>query len=370
MTNIKIAEVWGIPIGFHPSWLLVVALLTWSLAAGYFPTEYPGWDPVGYWAVGVVTTLLAFGSVLFHELGHSWVALRNGLPIRSITLFVFGGVAQIGREPAAPGAEFRIAIAGPLTSIALAAGFSGVWLLAHGVEPVAAPAIWLARINLTVGLFNLLPGFPLDGGRLLRALVWWRTGNLQRATRTAAVTGQIVATGFIVIGIMTALRGNVVSGVWIALIGWFLENAASQTLAQANVGETLRGVSVGQTMSRECPRVGGDVRLERLVRDEVLGAGRRCFFVTDDGRLRGMLTLGDIKAVPREAWGQTAVEDVMKPVDALRVIRPEDDLLVALRSMEETNVAQLPVISDGRLVGAIGREQILRYLGARAELGM
>jgi Zn-dependent protease len=370
MTGFRITEVWGIPIRLHPSWLLVFALLTWSLASGYFPIAHPGWDAATCWAVGVVTALLAFGSILVHELGHSWVALRNGLPIRSITLFVFGGVAQIGREPAAPGAEFRIAIAGPLTSVALAAMFGGVWLLAGGVELVAAPAVWLARINLSVGLFNLLPGFPLDGGRILRALVWWRTGSLPRATRAAGFTGQLVAWGFIVLGIIAALRGNVVGGVWMALIGWFLENAATQSRAQASVGEALRGVRVEQTMSRECPRVSGDVSLERLVQDEVLGAGRRCFFVTDDGRLRGLLTLGDIKGVPRERWGHTPVEDVMTPVEKLRVIRPEEDLLVALRSMDETSVAQLPVISGGELVGAVGREQILRYLSARAELGM
>ena len=368
--GVKIAEVWGIPIAVHPSWLVVFALFAWSLAQGYFPIEYPGWGMVTYWAVGAATALLVFGSVLVHELGHSWVALRNGLPIRGITLFVFGGVAEIGREAATPGAEFRIALAGPLTSFALAALFAGARLAAGEVDVVAAPAFWLARINATVALFNLLPGFPLDGGRVLRAIMWRTTGSFERATRTAALTGRVVANGFILLGILAALRGNVVGGVWIALIGWFLENAARQTGAQVGTAALLRGVTVGQVMTRECPRVPGDMRLERLVHDEVLAGGRRCFFVVDADRLRGLLTLGDIRAIPRERWSVTPVEQVMTPLAKLASVTPRDDLLVALRAMDETGVGQLPVVDDAALVGAVGREQVLRYIAARAELGV
>lgn len=368
--GVKIAEVWGIPIAVHPSWLVIFALFAWSLARGYFPIEYPGWDAATYWAVGAVTALLAFGSVLVHELGHSRVALRNGLPIRGITLFVFGGVAQIGREAATPGAEFRIAIAGPLTSFALAGLFAGARVLAGEVDVVAAPAFWLARINATVALFNLLPGFPLDGGRVLRAIVWQKTGSFERATRAAALTGRVVANGFILLGILGVLRGNVMGGVWIALIGWFLENAARQTGAQVGAAALLRGVTIGQAMTRECPRVPGDMSLERLVHDEVLAAGRRCFFVVDADRLRGVLTLGDVKAIPRERWSVTPVEQAMTPLAKLASVTPRDDLLVALRTMDETGVGQLPVVEDGKLVGAVGREQVLRYIAARAELGV
>jgi Zn-dependent protease len=194
--GVKIAEVWGIPIAVHPSWLVIFALFAWSLARGHFPIEYPGWDTLTYWIVGAITALLAFGSVLVHELGHSWVALRNGLPIRGITLFVFGGVAQIGREAATPGAEFRIAIAGPLTSFGLAALFVAARVLSGEVDVAAAPALWLARINTTVALFNLLPGFPLDGGRLLRAVVWQATGSCRRGQGPAGgryVCGDVIA---------------------------------------------------------------------------------------------------------------------------------------------------------------------------------
>ncbi len=367
---VKVTEIWGIPIGIHFSWALIFSLLTWSLAAGYFPAEYPGWAGPTYWLVSVLTSLLFFGSVLVHELGHSWVALRNAIPIRGITLFVFGGVAQIAREPASPGVEFRIAIAGPLTSLALAGVFAGAWVLARDIAVLAAPATWLARINSTVALFNLAPGFPLDGGRLFRALVWRWTGSLQRATQTASLAGQFLAFGLIGFGILTVLRGDVVGGAWIALIGWFLENAAAASQAQAAVSGLLRGVTVAQAMSRECPRVAPDRTLEQVVQEEVLGAGRRCFFVTDDGRLRGLLTLHQMKAIPRERWGQVRAEEVMTPVDRLTAVTPQEGLLDALQKMDDANVAQMPVVGDHELLGMIGREQILHYVRVRAELGM
>ena len=191
--RLTIAWIWGIPISVHVSWLLVFALVAGSLAAGYFPERQPGWGAATRWVLGALTSLAFFASVLVHELGHSRVALRHGIPIRGITLFVFGGVAQIGREPGSPGAEFRIAIAGPLTSLALAALFGGVGTVGGSMALVSVPALWLARINLAVALFNLLPGFPLDGGRVLRAAVWAWTGSFDRANRAAAASGELLA---------------------------------------------------------------------------------------------------------------------------------------------------------------------------------
>lgn len=365
-----VATVWGIPIRLHFSWFLVFGLVTWSLAGGYFPVEYPGWAQSAYWLVGAVTSLLFFGSILVHELGHSWVALRNAIPIKSITLFIFGGVAQVGREPTSPGIEFRIAIAGPLTSLGLAGLFGAAWLVAREVALLEAPAIWLARINLMVALFNLIPGFPLDGGRVLRAIVWRWTASLHRATLAASFSGQLLAFGLIAFGIVGGLRGNVLGGVWMVLIGWFLQNAAAASHAQANLRELLRGVTVAQAMTRECRSVGRDSTLEQLVREEVLGAGRRCFFVMDDGHLRGLLTLHEVRAVARERWGEVAVADVMVPAERLASIGPEAELLVALEKMDDAGVAQMPVVEGGRLLGLIGREQILHYVRIRAELGM
>lgn len=370
MGRFEIAEVWGIPIRVHFSWLLVFGLVTWSLAAGYFPHEYPGWAARAYWAVGAVTALVFFASILVHELGHSWVALRNGIPIRSITLFVFGGVAQIAREPGAPGVELRIAIAGPATSFLLAGLFAGIWQVVRDVPILAAPAIWLARINFMVAAFNLIPGFPLDGGRLLRALVWRWTGSLRRASEAASFLGQLVAFAFIGWGIFTVLGGDVIGGMWIAFIGWFLQNAAAASRAEVNLREMLRDVTVGHAMTRDCRRVERGASLDRVVHEEVLGAGRRCFVVTEDGRLVGLLTLHEIKAVPKDRWAVVTVGEVMTPADKVTTVDPKTDLLTALEKMDDANVAQMPVVEAGELLGMIGREQVLHYVRVRGELGM
>jgi Zn-dependent protease len=367
---VTIAKVWGVPIVVNPSWLVIFAIFTWSFATGDFPAAYPGWHAVTRWVVAAILALLAFASVLVHELGHSWVALRHGLPIRRITLFVFGGVAEIGREAATPAAEVRIAVAGPLTSLALAACFGLVGLVARDVDVVAAPAGWLVRINATVAIFNLMPGFPLDGGRVLRAIAWRRTGSFEEATRTAAFSGRVVGIGLILLGLLMLLAGNLSGGVWVAAIGWFLDNAARQTGHEVRTGSLLRGVSVAQVMGDECRRVSPGLKLDQLVDTEVLGAGRRCFFVVDHDRLSGLLTLADIKGIPRERWSVTSVQDAMTPLVKLRSVGSRDDALTALRTMDEADVAQLPVLEDGRLIGAVGREQVLRYIAARSELGV
>jgi Zn-dependent protease len=368
--RLRVLKVWGIPIVVHFSWFLVFGLVTWSLALGYFPPEYPGWAPGTYWLAGAVTSLAFFGSIVVHELGHSLIALRNGITIRRITLFIFGGLAQIEREPGAPGAEFRIAIAGPATSLGLAALFAGAWLLGRRVPLVAAPAIWLARINFMVAVFNLIPGFPLDGGRILRAVVWRWTGSARRATRTASLAGELVAFGLMGVGILRGLGGDVLGGAWMVLIGWFLQNAAAASYAEAGLRELLGAATVAQAMTRQCPRVTSDRTLDRLVHEEVLGAGRRCFVVADNGRLLGLLTLHEIKAVPRERWGRVTAADIMMPVDKLTAVAPEEDLLGALAKMDDARVGQMPVVAGGTLLGMIDREQILHYVRIRSELGM
>jgi Zn-dependent protease len=239
-------RVWGIPIGIHPSWLVVFALVSWSLAAGYFPEAHPGWSRLTYWLAGSVTSLLLFASVVVHELGHAWVARRAGLPIAGITLFLFGGVARIVREPSSPGVELRIALAGPVTSLTLALGFAAVWVIAQPVEVVAAAALWLVRINTGVALFNLVPGFPLDGGRVLRAVAWWWTGRFRDASRVAAHAGQVVALGLIGLGVLLVWRGQLVNGVWTAFVGWFLQNAAASTFAETDLRERLQQTTVSR----------------------------------------------------------------------------------------------------------------------------
>jgi Zn-dependent protease len=367
---LKVGEIWGIKIGIHPSWLIVFALITWALAGGQLPAEYPGWTAMAYWRLAIVTSVLFFTSIVIHELGHARVALAHGLPIAGITLFVFGGVASMTREPKTPRVEFRVAAAGPATSLLLAALFAAVSALMSDVVVIAASASWLARINFALALFNLVPAFPLDGGRVFRALVWSWTGSLERATAISGFAGQFVASALIALGIFMALSDNVVSGVWMALIGWFLHHAAATSQAQATVKGLLRGVSVAHAMTRECPRVGREWTLERLVREEVLGAGRRCFFVTDNGHLHGLLTVHELKAVPRDQWGELTVGDVLTPLEKLTVVTPDDDLAVALEKMNDARVAQVPVVEGRTLVGMVGREQILHYLTVRSELGV
>jgi Zn-dependent protease len=365
-----LGRVWGITIVVHPSWLLVFALVTWSLAAGYFPHASPQLSPVTTWIVAIATSLAFFASVLVHELGHARVALRYGIPIRSITLFIFGGVAQIAREASSASVELRVALAGPLTSFALALVFLGAGLLTRGVDTLATPLAYLARINAMVAVFNLVPGFPLDGGRVLRALVWWWTGSFERATRLASMLGQAVGSLFVVAGLVTMFRGDVVDGIWLALIGWFLQNAAAASDGQRRLAHVLGDVRVSQAMSRDCAPVTRGTTLERLVNEEVLGAGRRCFVVLDDGTLAGLLTLHEIKAVPRERWSTVTVADVLVPADRLTTVGPDDHLLAALEKLDDARVAQVPVVSGGRLMGMLGRDQILRYIRARAELAV
>lgn len=369
-SSLKLGKLWGIPIGLHLSWFLVFGLITWSLAAGYFPLEYPQLTPAAYWLLGGVTSVLFFASVLLHELGHSILALRNQVPVHSITLFIFGGVARISREPRTPGAEFRIAIAGPLTSLALALGFGGLWLLDRHVPYLAAPSLWLARINLILATFNMIPGFPLDGGRVLRSIVWKFTGNYLRATQIASSAGQLFALGFIAIGILTMLRGNFLNGLWLVFIGWFLQNAAANSYSQANLRHLLHGVRVSQVMSAECPRVPVQMPLNRLVNDYVLTGGNRCFLVTEGDQLRGILTLRDISKVQRASWDLITTREAMQPWEKLIQVTPEMELMDALQKMDDHNVAQMPVLKDDRLMGMLSRDQVLHYIRLRGEIGV
>jgi Zn-dependent protease/CBS domain-containing protein len=368
--RLTIARIWGIPISVHVSWLLVFALVTYSLAVGYFPERHPEWGAATRWALGALTSLAFFACILVHELGHSRVALRNGIPIRGITLFVFGGVAQISRDAASPGAEFRIAIAGPLTSLGLAALFAGIGAAAGSVALASVPALWLASINLAVAVFNLLPGFPLDGGRVFRAAVWAWTGSFERSDRAASRVGEMLALALIGFGVLGALRGNVAGGLWMALIGWFLESAVVAGRAQAALRGLLRGATVSQAMGHECASVAPSLTLEKLVQDEVLGAGRRCFVVAEDAHLRGLLTLHEVKGVQRDRWGRVTVGEIMRPAGTLVAVRPEEDLLEALQKMDDVSVAQMPVVADGHWLGMLDREHILHYMRARAELGV
>jgi Zn-dependent protease/CBS domain-containing protein len=370
-SSIQIARIGGIAINIHVSWILIFILVTWTLAGSYFPLNYPNWSLTLYWTVGLTTSILFFVSVLLHELAHSFVARARGLPVHDITLFIFGGVAQIGEEPQTPGTEFVMALVGPLSSIVLGALFGAVWLLASPInEPLAALGAYLAWINVILGFFNMIPGFPLDGGRVLRSILWQATGSLQRATRWASLVGQAVAYLFILAGIWMIFTGDWVGGLWIAFIGWFLDNAASSSYRQLTVRNLLAGHKVREVMSRECPEVNAGLTLDRLVSEHMLPTGTRCFPVVEGGLLRGLLTLHNIRGVPQERWSMTTVEQVMTPLGELKKVGPDVELWTAMQDMATDGVNQVPVMDNGQLLGMLGRDNIVSFIRIKGELGI
>jgi Zn-dependent protease len=367
----SLGRIFGIQFRLHYTWFIIFVLITGSLSWQYFPLVYPDWDQWTYWAIGLGTSLLFFTSVVAHELSHSLVGRANGIPVRSITLFIFGGVAQMTREAARYGAEFRMAVAGPASSLVIGGLFFLLYLLLQNLnEPIAAMAFWLAQINVVLAVFNLIPGFPLDGGRVFRSTLWRFTGDYQRATRIATRVGRGVGYLFIAGGIvlMFLFPGRWFNGLWLAFIGWFLTYVAASSYRQSQWQVALQGVTAADMMTSTCPVVSPDATVSRLVQDYIVTAGHRCFMVTEDGELKGILTLGNIKSVEQPNWEMTAVKDIMTPANSLKAAEPQQDGLSVLERMEEYGIDQLPVVSDGRIVGLITRENIIRFLRTRSEL--
>lgn len=368
--SIRLTTIRGIEVGLHYSWFIIFVLITFSLTTR-FADQHPHWSLPEHYLIGVGTSLLFFLSILLHELAHSFVALAHQIPVRSITLFVFGGVAQIGREPDRPSTEFKIAVAGPVASFALALGFNLLTVLAGDrFERLGAMAGWLASINFVLAVFNLVPGFPLDGGRIFRAALWHYTGSFSKATRIAAGSGQIVGYGLILGGIwMGLITGNWFNGLWLAFIGWFLLNAAQESVLQVSVRSVLTGVRAEDIMARDCPTVPGRMSLAELVQEHILTTGQRCFVVAEGSRLVGLVTLHQIKAVPQSRWTDVSVGEAMTPLAKLRVVAPETPILEVLQTMEGEDINQVPVAKGGQLVGMLTRDHILRVLSAKMELG-
>jgi Zn-dependent protease/CBS domain-containing protein len=360
--TIPIGRVLGIPIDLDYSWFLIAALITWMLAVNYYPIEFKGGTSTEYWLMGAVTAVLFFGSIVVHELAHSWVALRYKVPVSRITLFIFGGVSQIAGEPPSASAEFLIAVVGPLTSIALAALFFLLEPLLVNIAPALAVAKYLALINALLGLFNLIPGFPLDGGRVFRAIVWGINKNFRRATLIAASTGRFFGFLFIVWGVWQALRGNVANGLWIAFIGWFLESAAGAQVQQQMVQGLLVGHKVSEAMGNACTHVSGETSLQELVDEEVLSHGRQCFLVDRGDRVVGLLTLHNMKEIPRPSWTTTTAAQAMVPVEKLSSIDPKAELWKAMEKMGRDGINEMPVMLGNNLVGLLSTGDIVRYL--------
>jgi Zn-dependent protease/CBS domain-containing protein len=365
--SIRLFSVRGIEIGVHLSWLVVFVLVTWSLSVGYFPLALPDAGPVTAWILGALAALLLFAAVLIHELAHSFVARWQGVEVHSITLFIFGGVSSLSGEARRPLTEFLIAIVGPLMSLAVAAVAFAVALAAD--EPhVRAVAEYLAFINVALAVFNLLPAFPLDGGRVLRSVVWSLTGSLRRATSVAAAIGRLAAWGFLAFGFFRLLQGDLIGGLWIAVLGWFLHNAASASESQQDFQARLAGLTVGDVIRPDPTSVPPDLTVDRLVDDYLLVGNRRAVPVALDGRVVGMVTVSDIQKMPAEERARTRVEEIMGGRDGVVSVGPRDSLRHAIDRLAEGDFEQLPVLDHGALVGVLSRAAVLRQLELRRAL--
>ena len=369
----KIARVAGIDLAVHPSWLVIAGLLTYTLADAFFPTTTPGLTTTQYWLLGAGTAILFFVSVLIHEFSHAILARRLGLKVSGITLFIFGGATSIEADSKRPRDEAAIALAGPISSLLLGALLLGVGALIPQREAQTLLG-WLGFINIVLGVFNLVPGYPMDGGRVLRAVLWRIRGDQLTATRQAAIVGRVVGYLMVAGGVFWALRSrDIGSGLWLALVGWFLATAAESSQAQAGLERSLSGVRVRDAMELEPATVAPNELVSELVSEHLMRGDDRSFLVRhDDGGLAGVVTLSDVRRLPRESWEGARVTDIMTRYGDLATIGPDEPLVEALRLIQEHEVSQLPVIGDeARLpVGLVSRRGIMRLIEARMKLGV
>ena len=386
-SGLRIGSVAGIAIRLDWSLAIVFTLVTTALAAGLFPAWHPDWPPALRWGTALAAALLFFTSVLVHELSHALVGRTQGIGVRTITLFVFGGIAQLEHEPRHWRGELLMALAGPVASLAI--GLAMLLAASALAGPIdidpASPEtvfanlgvgatllVWLGQVNLLLAAFNLVPGFPLDGGRVLRAILWGVTGDLLRATRWATDAGRgfawmLMGSGVaMALGIRVPLLGmGLVNGLWVMLIGWFLNNAALASYRQALVRETLRDVPVARLMRPLAESVPPQLAVSRFIDEYLMRSDQRAFPVIDGGRLAGLVCLADVRAVPRDRRAATSVGDVMTPASKLSAVRPGDDAAEALSRLAAADVNQLPVIDGSRLEGVVLREDIIKWLALR-----
>jgi Zn-dependent protease len=366
--GIRIARVVGIPIYLHYTWFVVFGLVVWALASGYFPARYPDLPVSTYWAKGVIAALLLFASVLVHELGHSLVALRHGIGIASITLFIFGGVARLREDPKSPGVELRVAVAGPVTSLLLAALFLGLASAGWGGSGTVAVTSYVGRLNLILAVFNLVPALPLDGGRMLRAALWSYTSKV-RATQIASGFGTFFAYFLMLNGLLVLVVRGDLGGLWLVFIGWFLKEAAAGAYQQARLDQAFTGLRVGDLLVADCRTLPGHLSVEAAVSDYFLRFGHGGFPVEEDGRLTGLVSLAEIKRVPREEWARTPVRAVMLPIGERTSVRADQDVIAALTQMAASGRGRLLVVdASKRCIGLVTHGGILRRLQVLEEL--
>ena len=369
--SLRIGKIAGIDIYIHVSWIIILVLLTVSLAIGWFPQLYPGQSTATYWIVSLIAALLLFVSVLLHELAHSLVARRRGLPVKNITLFIFGGVSNIEQEPKDPGIEFQVAVVGPITSLLIGAVCFLLQLPLRGTNsPLEEILFYLAVTNLLLGVFNLIPAFPLDGGRVLRSIIWKISGSMRQATRAASITGQVIAYLFILLGIWLLFTVSILDGIWLGFIGWFLLSSAQSANSQVMLASVFNSVTVGEVMNPKPMTVPANISLQQLVDAYFLPGGLRYALVMQNDQLVGLITLSDIRHIPREQWGKVPVSHAMIPLERLHLVSPQQTLSDVLPLMAGRDVNQLPVVQNGAPVGIVSRDAIVQYLEVRRGLGL
>jgi Zn-dependent protease/CBS domain-containing protein len=374
-SQIKLGRIFGIEIGLHYSWFIIAVLITLSLAA-HFRVGHSDWTQATIWTSAAVTGVLFFATLLVHELSHALMARARHLPVGAITLFALGGVSRIEKEPEDPKSEFLIGIVGPVTSVVVGLACLGIaaaagW--APGVEPdrpVPAVLVWLGYINFMLAAFNMIPGVPLDGGRVLRAVVWAVTHNARKALRVATRGGQTVAFVLILYGLMQFFTTGSFGGFWIMLVGWFLMSAAGASYVRVEAMDLLKKVPAADVMTQECPVVEPSLSVGDFVFRHLLRTGRRCFLVADQGHIAGLLTLGDLKTVPRERWDETPLARVMRPIEQLQTVSSGTPSSEVFDMMTSKDVHQVPVVDDGAVRGVVSRGDLMLLLQAKTELGV
>lgn len=387
-SGVPLGRIFGIKITLDWSWFFIFLLVTWNLTLA-FRQFNRGWGMGLNLGVAILAALLFFVSVLIHEFAHSLVAKAQGLPVRNITLFLFGGVSNIEREPPSPRAEFLITIVGPISSFLLGILFLVLGSAAGGIGtaaaqtnpeallaqlgPLTAVLLWLGSINILLAIFNMIPGFPLDGGRILRSILWAGTGNLRRATRWASYVGQAVAWLFIITGIAMVFGvtvpffGTGLSGLWLAFIGWFLNSAASQSYHQLVIQDMFEGMPVSRIARSDAPSVHADLPVSTLVHDWIMGTDDRAFPVMENDTLIGLVTITDVRKIGRDTWEHTTVREIMTPTEQLDFVSPQEDVADALHKFTQRDVSQMPVMQDGQFVGLLRRRDIARWIELQSD---
>lgn len=370
-SSVRLFKIYGIEIRLDYSWFIIFALIAYYFGFDYFPRVLPALEPGYMIIITIATTLLFFFSVLFHEMSHSIVAIKNGVPVKRISLFIFGGMAQIEKEPDTPQSEFIIAIAGPAASFFLAAVFGIIWTFAKNIGVIGEPVKYLALINIMLGVFNLLPGYPLDGGRVLRSIVWKISGSLKRATFVASTAGRVIGFMIVAVGIFFFFAGNLLNGVWLVFIGWFLQTSSQMSYRQLIFETSIKGIKIKDIVNENVTSVPGDIIIEDLVNDYFMKYRYGRFPVVEDfesEKIIGVISLHDIKSAPREKWKSTKVGDIVKSVSENEKVNMNTEVSDAIKRMSKDNLSHLVVVSGNKLIGMITKSDVMKFIKLRSEL--